>query len=337
MIPTFQRTRDRELGERLLALCPVLEGPLEAVDSAIGLLMDEGVLERDDYRRALPAPDSLRPLSWGPFSVFEELGRGAAGIVYRASLGGDPCALKILRELPQMSAEGEARFRREVEVLERLDHPGIARLVRAGVEDGVLFHATEFVRGGSLGDFKRRGRGSPARAIFVAQGCAAALQHAHERGVVHRDLKPDNVLLDRGGLPRLVDFGLAKDLWGESLTRSQAFLGTALYAAPEQMVWAKDCNDLADVYGLGGVLHFALTGGPPYPARTIGELYVKVSAGFQPLHALPGVPGSALGEVNDLLERALRPQVSDRLSLSSFRERLETLAELPGLRREKSA
>ena len=108
VIPTFQRTRDRELGERLLALCPVLEGPLESVDSAIGLLMDEGVLERDDYRRALPPPDSLRPLSWGPFSVFEELGRGAAGIVYRASLGGDPCALKILRGLPQKSAEGSA-------------------------------------------------------------------------------------------------------------------------------------------------------------------------------------------------------------------------------------
>jgi eukaryotic-like serine/threonine-protein kinase len=279
----------------------------------------------------------VEPLSWGEFSVFEELGRGASGVVYRATLGETPCALKILRELPVPNPDAEARFRREVEVLERLEHPGIARLLQAGVEEEVLFHATEFVRGGSLADFKRRGRGSPIRAIYVAQACAEALAHAHERGVIHRDLKPDNVLLDRGGVPRLVDFGLAKDLWGESLTRSQAFLGTALYAAPEQMVWAKDCDPQADVYGLGGVLHYALTGQAPYPAKTLGELYNLVSGGFKALGSLPGVPESTLGELNTLLQGALRPQAPERLTLAALREGLANLAELPGLRREKTA
>jgi serine/threonine protein kinase len=327
---SFQKARDRELCARLISRRPALQSAVRSSDSTVDGLLDDGLVDRQEYLQALATRDRTTPLVWGRFTVFEELGRGAMGVAYRAQLGDSPCALKVLRSLPaDQIAQAEERFQREVEVLARLNHPGIVNLIDAGSRDGALFHATEFVAGGSLADVFTRARPVPARALDLARGCARALSHAHEQGVVHRDLKPENVLVGEDGRARLVDFGLAKDLWGETLTRSHAFLGTALFAAPEQLVWAKDCDPRADVYGLGAVLHFALTGSPPFPARSLGELYQKVSNGFVPFSDLPGLGGSAVGELNAVLGGALAADVAARPSMPAFLGELDRLGTWP--------
>jgi serine/threonine protein kinase len=337
VIPEFQRTRDRELCARLVDLRPELEEPVRAMEWRVDLLLDEARVGREDYRRALRSVRPTKPMSWGPFSVLEELGRGAGGAVYRALFQGTPCALKLLRSLPaQLAEQARARFEREVQVLSRLSHPVIVRLLAADAVEGALFHATEFVGGGSLAELCQQDRPSPARGLDLIRDCARALVHAHEAGVIHRDLKPENVLLGPEGQARLVDFGLAKDLWGETLTRSHAFLGTALFAAPEQMVWARDCDPRADVYGLGAVLHFALTGTPPFEARNLGQLYTKISAGFQPLAGLADVEGSSVGELNAVLAQALSAKAGDRPSMTRLAAELDRLAELPGLIRAEA-
>jgi serine/threonine-protein kinase len=270
---------------------------------------------------------------WGPFEVGGEIGRGRHGVVFRArrAASQEPCALKLLRAPPGGLAPRQLeRFRREARVLGRLAHPGIARLIDAGDVEGTPYLATEPLPGPSL---EALGRVAPRRALELCEAVARALAHAHAAGVIHRDLQPANVLLDAGGAPRVVDFGLAKDLLDATrATRSNTGMGTLRFAAPEQLVMAGHVEPSADVYAVGALGVFLLTGGPPFPgARTVGQLFEAQRRGLQGLGECPGLQGEARATTEALLAGALAATPADRPSMLTLAEGLGCARRAPGL------
>lgn len=314
--PRFQREREEAVCAALSARRPGLEQALQvALEEAragawspLDVLVERGVVTEDDVRDAREDLAGTPPpaIGWGPFEVGLELGRGRHGVVFAARHrpSGSACALKVLRAPPGgLAPRPLERFRREARLLARLEHPGIARLVEAGELDGAPFLATERLTGGSL---EALGGCPPARALALVEAVARALAHAHAAGVVHRDLHPANVLLGADGAPRVVDFGLAKDLLeADGLTRSNAGLGTLRFAAPEQLIMAARAAPSADVYAIGALGCFLLGGAPPFStARTVGDLFTAQRRGFV-LGAVPGLARDAAATVEALLGRAL--------------------------------
>ena len=173
----------------------------------------------------------------------------------------------------------------------KLDHPNIIRSYGVGEQHGYHYLAMEFVDGGSLQDWlKRRAKLVGADAVHVILACARALEHAHRHTVVHRDIKPDNVLLTRGGVVKLADLGLAKATEEDvGLTQSGVGAGTPLYMAPEQAASAKYADARSDIYSLGCMLYCLLTGRPPFKGETDsgiaqgqGSRHLSVRAACQP-------------------------------------------------------
>ena len=214
------------------------------------------------------------------FELGEELGRGAMGVVFRARdrHTGGLVALKVL--LDQGSQRRQERFRREGLIAGNLDHPGIVRALDAGETGGVVWLACELVEGGrSLHEDWQREDPQDARLRRVAQvrDAARALGHAHGRGVVHRDVKPGNVLLDREGGVRVTDFGLAAARGLERMTRTGAMVGTPQYMAPEQVAAERgEPSPATDVWALGVMLYQALSGELPFPGHDLVELAVQI-------------------------------------------------------------
>ena len=214
------------------------------------------------------------PTSIGGFRIIGRLGEGGMGIVFEAEQPYPQrrVALKLLRAT-LASRDAERRFQREIQVLARLHHPGIARIFEAGVsEDGVPFFTMELVDGLSLVDHARaHGLDDRARVALVASVCDA-IEHAHSRGVVHRDLKPDNVLVDTDGLPKVLDFGIAHAVLDKQVgtlqTATGMVLGTLGAMSPEQATGDKALTDArTDVYGLGALLFELLADRPPVDVR----------------------------------------------------------------------
>jgi tetratricopeptide (TPR) repeat protein len=245
----------------------------------------------------------------GPYELHEELGRGGMGAVFRAvdTRSGAEVALKLLG-----AANEQARRRLlvEAQALARLRHRNVVSLLEAGEHRGRPWLALELVRGRSLEARLAREGPLPAReAALLVRSLAVGLAHAHREGVVHRDLKPANVLLPAdGGEPKLGDFGLAGFTEAEPghsrLTKTGAFMGTPGYWAPEQAAGDRAAlGPATDVYGLGALLHAALTGRPPVEAETLAEILAAterqrpVATGADPaldrlaLHCLEKRPG----------------------------------------------
>jgi serine/threonine protein kinase len=201
-------------------------------------------------------------------TLLEEIGRGGMGSVWRAlhRESGDTVAIKILVGGPLSSPDARRCFLREAEITRRLDHPGIVRVRELSEADGHLFLVMDYVEGETLAQ-RLRGEPTPARQVATwLRELADAVAHAHERGVVHRDLKPGNILLDLEGVSRIVDFGLAAliDRPGEASVSSSG-LGTVSYLAPEQAAGRRDLiGPTTDIHGLGAVLFHCLTGRPPF-------------------------------------------------------------------------
>lgn len=196
------------------------------------------------------------------------------GTVYRARdlQAQREVALKVLLGAGQVPEE---RFRREGEIAARLDHPGIVRVYSSGVAAGKPWLAYELVTGArpldaALAERDLRGRVE----LFLAT--AEALGHAHAQGVVHRDVKPDNVLVDGEGRVRVADFGLALGLDSERLTKTGAIVGTPYYMAPEQIKSPKDVDTRVDVFALGVMLYELMTGQRPFQGQTAGEVTHKI-------------------------------------------------------------
>ena len=196
-------------------------------------------------------------------------GRGGMGVVYRAEWEGHEVALKVIA--PELSADREfrIRFQRECRAEASIRHPNVIQVYGAGAKDGRLYVRMRYVDGTDLATMLANGRRlPPAQAAELIAQVAEGLDAAHARGIVHRDVKPANVLLEADGNRLhaiLTDFGLMKKLNSKMhLTMSGTFLGTCNYAAPEQLL-SSGVDARTDVYALGCMLHQALTGHVPYP------------------------------------------------------------------------
>ena len=209
----------------------------------------------------------LSTVSVPGFEVEDTLGRGAFGVVYRAKQTGlnRAVALKMMLAGPYAGAAARARFLLEAESVAALEHPHIVRVFQFGENAGHPYLAMEFVPGGTLANRVRADGPLPATdAARVVAKLAGAVAHAHSRGVVHRDIKPHNVLLTPDGDPRLTDFGLAK-VGRSDMTVTGQVLGTPAYMAPEQAAGkVHEVGTHSDVYALGALLYDVLTGRPPF-------------------------------------------------------------------------
>jgi TolB-like protein/Flp pilus assembly protein TadD len=204
----------------------------------------------------------------GDYELLEEIGRGGQGVVFRArqkSLN-RTVALKVI-SLGQWASKAHLRrFRLEAEAAARLEHPGIVPIHEVGERDGSCYFSMKFVEGGQLDEVVRRAPIPIRQAAELIAKVARTVHYAHEHGILHRDIKPGNILLDAKGEPHLTDFGLARLVESESsVTQTLDVLGTPSYMAPEQAVGNNAAiSSATDVYGLGAVLYQLLTGQPPF-------------------------------------------------------------------------
>jgi serine/threonine protein kinase len=259
--------------------------------------------------------DLSEGVPFGPYVLLEVLGRGSMGAVFRARLaeGGDDLALKVLD--PELQADGRAfkRLEREGRVLMRLRHPHIVKVRDVACCEGFHFMAMEYVRGECLVTaVEKRGPFPPAETIRILRQVASALGAMWDAGLVHRDVKPDNIMLEGSGDAKLVDFGLARGKEDERVTRSGIIYGTPNYMSPEQ-IQGFELDLRTDIYSLGATGYFMLAAAPPFDGpSTRGILYRHVFEDLKPPDARqPGLPRA----VGDVICRMMAKEPGDRFGL----------------------
>jgi serine/threonine-protein kinase len=309
---------------QLAADNPDLAARLRAILGNSAALQQQRFLDGDVSAAAvqMASPD-LAGTRIGPFVIESEAGHGGMGTVWRARRDdgkfNQTVAIKFLAS-PWADREGQARFQREVRLLGRLDHPNIARLIDAGIgAANQPYLVLEFVAGEPIDQYcKRLALGIPEiLTLFLQLLDAVAL--AHRQLIVHRDLKPSNVMITREGVPKLLDFGIARLMEdsadGEQLTRmTRAGPMTPGYAAPEQLL-GEPADTLADVYALGVLLHELLTGVRPYdePGQSAEARFQAIMADRLPLaSSRPGASRALRGDLDNIIAKALRRERRDR-------------------------
>ena len=219
------------------------------------------------------AETNLKGRMFGQYELQEKIAQGGMGIVFKARQVGlnRIVALKMILSGQLSNPEDVRRFYHEAEATAKLDHPGIVPVYDVGQCQGRHYYSMGFVLGETLAKRAARGRLTQAEAASLVKQIAEAVQYAHERGVIHRDLNPSNVMIDEQGHPKIVDFGLARVIaFDSSLSISGQVMGTPSYMPPEQANGDRDLiGPAADVYALGGILYFLLTGRPPLQAATL--------------------------------------------------------------------
>jgi serine/threonine-protein kinase len=243
----------------------------------------------------------------GKWVIFKELGHGGMGRVFLAQeeLTGQQAALKVLAPELAMDPGFLQRFQREIDSLSRLDHPNIVRFIEAGVENGRHYYAMEYVDGESLeAAMLTRGRLPWREVLEIAIQLAPALRHVHDHGIIHRDIKPPNILRTATGAVKLTDFGIAKLFASRHLTATGGIIGTAEYISPEQAA-GKVVGKRSDLYCLGAVLYALLTGRPPFQGKSHVELLHKHRyAQFdRPIRVAPEIPDEFDELICQLLEK----------------------------------
>lgn len=275
----------------------------------------------------------------GRYALLDELGRGGMGAVHRAvdPATGEPVAVKVLLVGRGVDEGARRRFLREVSALSGLQHPNVIRVRDAGEHAGVPYLVMDLIEGESVEARLRRGPASIAEAVVLARALAGALAYVHGRGLVHRDVKPSNLLVRRDGVAVLTDFGLVRDLdpglSQSRLTKTGTFVGTPAYASPEALQGG-EVGAPADVYGLGATLHALLTGRPPHPeATTLIELLDAIERGTPspPSSTCPEVPR----ELDALCLRCLARDPADRPTAGQVETALGRLRRDPGRARRR--
>jgi serine/threonine protein kinase len=312
----------------------------DEADSADDSLLNE-VLSKIESITSASGSDShdhvheaVLPLQIGQYRLVEKLGQGSMGAVYKAfhTKLKRTVAVKLLPEYRQRSPQAVIRFHREMEAVGRVDHPNIVRAHDAGEADGQFFLVMEFVEGVTLSSLMHSvGRLDVANACDIVRQAAVGLQHAHEHGLVHRDVKPSNLMLTTTGVVKVLDLGLARlqvEVCSDGdATGSGQIMGTADYMAPEQGSNPRDADARADVYALGCTLYFFLAGRPPFGDQRHSTFLEKVIAHANedvvPIDRIrPDVPTQLVA----LLNRMLAKSPADRCSTAA--EVAESLAPL---------
>ncbi|MBI3843277.1 MAG: protein kinase [Planctomycetes bacterium] len=314
-----------DLCARCAAAEPISDAPRDPLETQYARLL----VSSPDATGGTAAPGRRRI---GPYDVIEELGRGGQAVVYLARDTRIPrdVALKVLATDSGMASfDPRERFAREAEAAARVNHPGICGVHDVGAESGIVYIAMRYVAGQTLAQLIAAARSpSPVTAPFLVrpesrdavdrftiffEAAARALHAAHDAGVVHRDVKPGNVMVTPEGKPVILDFGLARDLHGDSptLTRTGDLFGTPAYMAPEQLAGDPKLVDRrTDVYSLGVTMYEALTGHLPYDAPTRERLYdeIRLRDPIDPRQRNPAVTA----ELKAILEMALEKEPNRR-------------------------
>lgn len=249
--------------------------PPDSPEESCGACLLEMALNSDESEREQRVPPSPVLMDFGDYELLEQIGRGGQGVVFRArqkSLN-RTVALKVINLGQWASNVHVKRFRLEAEAAARLEHPGIVPIHEVGERGGSCYFSMKFVEGGQLDGTTKRKPIPIRRAAELIAKVARTVHYAHEHGILHRDIKPGNILLDGKGEPHLTDFGLARLVETESsVTQTLDVLGTPSYMAPEQAVGNNTAvSSATDVYGLGAVLYQLLTGQPPFAGGTTYE------------------------------------------------------------------
>lgn len=244
----------------------------------------------------------------GAYELLEVIGRGGMSTVHRGRHlpTGQIVAVKVMARDRAADPVLLQRFEQEFNVARSLGHPHIVRGLDFGVCSGVPYLVMEFVSGQNLGQrVRQHGPLAPAEAIRINLEISAALQLAHANKLIHRDVKPENILVAAEGRACLTDLGLIKDLDGAAdLTRSRAFMGTAAYMAPEQFQDARQADARSDLYGLASTLYYSLTGTAPFTGRgNVAILRKKLNNDFTPLRRLlPSAPAGLERVIHSALD-----------------------------------
>ena len=296
-----------EVARAELPVGPAAEAPARLAR----LLIRRGLLT--DYQASKLLMGVSRGFFLGGFRVLKPIGEGGMGKVYlaRRESNGAKVALKVLPPRKQLeSTHALARFHREIDLSKRVMHPNVARTLEAGEQDGVPFMAMELVPGSSLHDLIKARDDRPLRVPVAARyfiEALAGLQAAHDAGLVHRDVKPSNLMVTPDGHAKLLDLGLARALGDEQpLTRADAVLGTLDYASPEQLTDASSADARSDLYSLGCALYFALSGRPPFAGGdAINKIFKQRLEDPPPLEKIaPGVPAAFAAIVRKLMAKS---------------------------------
>jgi serine/threonine-protein kinase len=271
---------------------------------------DSGGLQ--PWLAAPPAAPEAAPARIGRHAVVRELGRGRTGVVYEAL---DPdrgrVAIKVLSTGPAATAALEARFLFEACTLLRLAHPTIVRAYEIGRHEGGLFFVMDCIEGPTLAQRLRSAPPDLAASLRIVAAVARGVHHVHEQGLVHRDLKPGNIVLERGVEPRIIDFGIAMAIDDPVARGDGRILGTPGYMAPEQAEGRNQAiGPAADVHALGAIVHQVITGRAPFGRAGTGGARRAVQVSEPPGTAAlaPGV----LGALEQICQRAMARDPADR-------------------------
>ena len=256
--------------------------------------------------------DRMIGTTMGPYTITERIGEGGMAIVYKGyqeSLH-RYVALKVLRDELARDQQFVARFRQEALAAANLNHPSILHVYDAGAANGKYFISMAYVDGGTLKEQIQQGLVTPERAVSITIQLAEALNHAHDQGLIHRDVKPSNVLMTRDGRPLLTDFGIAKALFeAQQLTRTGASIGTPEYMAPEQ-AQGKSPDGRTDIYALGVVLYEMLAARVPFCTDTpVATMYMHV---HEPPPPLPRAQADIPEWLENVVCKALAKDPADR-------------------------
>lgn len=253
------------------------------------------------------------PRALGEYRNLKQIARGAMGIIFRGEhRDGRVVALKVLPVQMVREPQDIERFRREVETITALVHPNIVRVFDFGQDEDFYYYAMEFLDGRSLRELVQdRGHLSPYHAAEIVRDAARGLAYAHQHGVIHRDVKPSNVMICKDGSVKLVDFGLAFQKASDVLTATGISLGTPAYMSPEQIEGGRnEVNERSDIYSLGVTLYEAAAGQRPFEGDNQYDVMKRVlfDVPRPPQEVNPAIPP----ELSRIIGKAMNKQPSER-------------------------